>query len=125
MLPVGLELAVEVTRNAEASSSLLFGIGNGAGVIVLAIEDALRAGPNANPPLNMKKGLIFQGVLVLVITFLGFGIRGTQTRRAKDEAEAMESVDGTEEMSDVQAVRTLHQNQTESFGSPTAVDSKA
>jgi FLVCR family MFS transporter 7 len=88
MLPVGLELAVEVTRNAEASSATLFGLGNGTGVILLAIEDALRAGPTADPPRNMKTGLIFQGVLILVITLLGLGIRGTQMRRINDEAEA-------------------------------------
>jgi FLVCR family MFS transporter 7 len=103
MMPVGLELSVEVTRNAEAAGAVLFGLGNGMGVVLLAVEDALRAGPNAHPPLNMKRALIFQGVLALMITLLAFGIRGTQTRRVKDEAEAK---DGGEERVTAQVEKT-------------------
>jgi FLVCR family MFS transporter 7 len=88
LLPVGLELAVEVTRNADASSALLFFFANGLGVIFLAVEDALRAGLNATPPLNMKKALIFQGAVILGVCLTVFGIRGEQTRRKRDAAAA-------------------------------------
>jgi FLVCR family MFS transporter 7 len=85
LLPVGLELAVEVTRNADASSALLFFAGNAFGVISLAIEDALRLGEDASPPKSMKHALIFQGVVVLVACVVAFGIRGNQARRERDE----------------------------------------
>lgn len=88
LLPVGLELAVEVTRNAAASSAFLFFAGNGLGVVFLVIEDALRDGPDAKPPNSMKRAIIFQGVFVLAVCLTVVGIRGTQTRRVRDEAVA-------------------------------------
>jgi MFS transporter, FLVCR family, MFS-domain-containing protein 7 len=90
LLPVGLELAVEVTRNADASSALLFFGANALGAIFLGVENALREGPEASPPLNMKKALIFQGVIILTVCLSVFGLRGEQTRRKRDAA----AVDG-------------------------------
>ena len=49
-----------------------------------AVEGALRAGPDANPPLNMHRALVFQGALVCSAVVWVFGLRGTQTRRELD-----------------------------------------
>lgn len=48
--------------------------------------DALRDdGPKANPPQNMKKSLIFLGVIVMVLCFLPvFGLEAKQVRREAD-----------------------------------------
>jgi MFS transporter, FLVCR family, MFS-domain-containing protein 7 len=88
LLPISLELAVEVTRNADASSALLFFGSNVLNVVFLAIENALRAGPSASPPLNMKNALLFQGVIILVVCLTILAIRGEQTRRGRDVAMA-------------------------------------
>ncbi|KAF7321286.1 MFS general substrate transporter [Mycena kentingensis (nom. inval.)] len=84
MLPVGLELAVETTRNADGSSALLFFMCNALSVVFVLVEGALRAGPDANPPLNMRKALIFNGAVVLTVCSSIFFLRGEQTRKAID-----------------------------------------
>ncbi|KAL9711460.1 hypothetical protein Ac2012v2_004531 [Leucoagaricus gongylophorus] len=79
MLPVGLELACEVTRNADGSSAILWFTsvlcicffesflsvvhyrGNLFGVMFILVQGALRADENATPPLNMHRALIFNG----------------------------------------------------------------
>ena len=50
-----------------------------------AVEGALRAGPDADPPANMHRALIFQGALVCSAVVWVLGLRGTQTRRELDE----------------------------------------
>ncbi|EPQ57161.1 MFS general substrate transporter [Gloeophyllum trabeum ATCC 11539] len=85
MLPVALELGCELTRNADGSSALLWASGNMFSIIFILVEGALRAGPDANPPLNMRRALIFNaafvwGAVVFVVLF-----RGKQARRAMDE----------------------------------------
>jgi hypothetical protein len=106
LLPVSLELAIELTRNAEASSALLFfgcaalraplaaatdagRSGNGLGFIFVLVEDVLRAGANASPPLNMSKAIMFQAITVCAVCFSVLGIRGRQMRRQLDEARAL------------------------------------
>ncbi|KAL1938967.1 hypothetical protein VTO73DRAFT_11120 [Trametes versicolor] len=85
LLPAVLELAVELTRNADGSSAILWASTNLFGLIFVLSEDALRAGPSASPPLNMHHAVIFQAVLVsAVITFI-YLVEGKQTRRARDE----------------------------------------
>ncbi|PCH42994.1 MFS general substrate transporter [Wolfiporia cocos MD-104 SS10] len=88
MLPVALELAVELTRNADASSAVLWSASNLIGVILVLAQGALRDGPDANPPYNMKRALIFQGAFACATVALLFLVQGEQTRRALDEAEA-------------------------------------
>ena len=51
-------------------------------------ESALRAGPGANPPLNMRKALIFHATIISVVSLLVFALKGKQTRRERDEMEA-------------------------------------
>ncbi|EED83514.1 predicted protein, partial [Postia placenta Mad-698-R] len=91
MLPVVLELVVELTRNADASSAILWASSNLFGVIFVLAEGALRAGPDASPPNNMYRALIFQGVMVCAAIMFVFFLHGVQTRRALDERIAREA----------------------------------
>ncbi|KAJ7262229.1 major facilitator superfamily domain-containing protein [Mycena haematopus] len=91
MLPVGLELACEVTRNADGSSALLWFACNGFAIIFILVEGALRAGPDANPPLNMRRALIFNGTVVLVTCCSIFFIHGRQTRKQIDQEKRRQS----------------------------------
>ncbi|KAF9263409.1 MFS general substrate transporter [Marasmius fiardii PR-910] len=90
MLPVGLELACDVTQNAEASSSLMWFTANACTIIFVLVEDALRASPNATPPLNMRRALIFQATFVILAAVLTMCIRGKQKRKELDERKAQE-----------------------------------
>ena len=58
---------------------------------------ALRAGPNASPPLNMRRSLIFLGVVVLSLSSLIFFLRGEQRRKAMDEQKLKESIEADQE----------------------------
>lgn len=49
------------------------------------MEGALRAGPDADPPLNMHRGLIFQGTIVCCVVTSTVFLRGKQARRERDE----------------------------------------
>ncbi|OCH88926.1 MFS general substrate transporter [Obba rivulosa] len=85
LLPVAIELACELTRNAVVSSAILWCSTNVFGVMMVLAEGALRAGPDANPPFNMKRALIFQGCFVCVAAACTFLLQGKQTRRENDE----------------------------------------
>ncbi|KAH9856353.1 major facilitator superfamily domain-containing protein [Lenzites betulinus] len=85
LLPAVLELAVELTRNADGSSAILWASTNACGLIFVVVEGALRAGPDASPPLNMHQSAIFQASIVATVILLVFLIEGKQTRRAQDE----------------------------------------
>src|SRR5882762_1914812 len=89
VLPVGLELACEITRNSAGSSALLwfscvylnpstFQVltnfvercisGNLSGIIFVLVDGALRAPPTASPPLNMHQAMIFNGVFIVALS---------------------------------------------------------
>ncbi|KAG6831572.1 hypothetical protein H0H87_004791 [Tephrocybe sp. NHM501043] len=85
MLPVGLELGCELTRNANASSAVLWFAGNLSCVAFVLAEGALRAGPDGVPPLNMHRALIFNGVIILASAFTVFALHGRQVRKERDE----------------------------------------
>jgi len=84
MLPIGLELGCEVTRNSDGSSALLWFFGNLLGIIFVLVQGALRAPSTASPPLNMHKALIFNGAFIMASTSFVFFIRGRQARREMD-----------------------------------------
>jgi len=84
MLPIGLELGCELTRNSGGSSAILWFSGNLFGIIFVLVEGALRAPATASPPLNMHKALIFHGVFIVLSCISIFFIRGTQVRRQND-----------------------------------------
>ena len=55
------------------------------------VEGALRAGPEANPPYNMLRGLVFQVVLTVSSVAFVAALRGKQARREMDEQKLEES----------------------------------
>ncbi|KAH9993244.1 hypothetical protein BJV77DRAFT_999502 [Russula vinacea] len=71
LLPVAIELGVEMTRNPDGSSAVMQG--------------ALRASHEANPPQNMHRTIIFNGVWLSIVAVLVFFLQGKQTRRELDE----------------------------------------
>jgi len=85
MLPIGLELGCELTRNADGSSAVVWFLGNLLGVVFVLVEGALRGGQNASPPLNMHRALIFTGSWTMVAAGSVFFLKGAQKRRAIDE----------------------------------------
>jgi len=86
MLPIGLELGCELTRNADGSAAVLWCSGNLFGVVMILAEGALRAGADAALPHDMHKGIILQGALVVGFGVTVFGLRAKQARRQMDEA---------------------------------------
>ncbi|KDQ15326.1 hypothetical protein BOTBODRAFT_108891 [Botryobasidium botryosum FD-172 SS1] len=86
LLPVALELGCEVTRSAETSSAVLWFSANLFSFIFIIIGNALRAGPDASPPLNMHRTLIFIGSVVAVAAVSVFWVNGKQVRREQDAA---------------------------------------
>jgi len=95
LLPVSLELAAELTRAPDASSAFLWASCSIFQIIMTLSESALRAGPNAKPPLNMRNALIFNGTFVCVVSALVIGLKGKQTRRERDEIESRRAGDTT------------------------------
>ncbi|KIK67132.1 hypothetical protein GYMLUDRAFT_217102 [Collybiopsis luxurians FD-317 M1] len=91
MLPVALELASDLTRNAEGSSAILWFMGNLLSIVFVLVYDALRASPDASPPLNMRRGLIFNGVFVMTSVLSVWLIKGEQVRKKIDEEKAVEA----------------------------------
>jgi MFS transporter, FLVCR family, MFS-domain-containing protein 7 len=113
MLPVGLELGCELTRNADGSASILWFMVNLVGFVfalgssplpmssafypscllpLFTVEASLRAGPDANPPLNMKRALIFNGAFVMSVGASIFLLQGKQKRKEVDEQKLEESI---------------------------------
>ncbi|KAJ8587443.1 MFS general substrate transporter, partial [Rhizopogon salebrosus TDB-379] len=88
MLPVGLELGVELTRNADGSSAIMWCAGNAFGIVFILAEDALRASATASPPYNMRSALVLHGVFVAVFSVLILFVRAKQARREMDERMA-------------------------------------
>jgi MFS family permease len=91
MLPVALELGCELTRNADGSSALIWFGGNVFAIAFVLGAGALRAGPDAHPPLNMVKALIFMGVFAMATCSLIFLLRGELKRKMMDEEKLRES----------------------------------
>ncbi|KAI9569600.1 MFS general substrate transporter [Boletus coccyginus] len=91
MLPIALELGVELTRNADASAALLWCSGNLFAIILILGEGALRASSTANPPYNMNNALILHGTIVMVFAVLVFFLRARQARRELDESMTAEN----------------------------------
>ncbi|KAJ7183203.1 major facilitator superfamily domain-containing protein, partial [Mycena filopes] len=87
MLPVGLELASDLSRNPEGSAALMWFSSSLFSVVFIAVTNALRAGPEASPPLNMRRGLIFTGVTAMCAGALSLLIKGRQVRKELDEQE--------------------------------------
>ena len=93
LVPVVLEFLVEIhyPLGPELGSSLCWCGGQLLGGLFIVIMDALKDGEGAHPPRNMKRALIFQAVLGLVVLpiplCLGFFGRKGQVRRKRLEAD--------------------------------------
>ncbi|ETS74308.1 hypothetical protein PFICI_14174 [Pestalotiopsis fici W106-1] len=70
LVPVALEFLIELSHpcSPEVTSTLGWATGQLFGAIFILISNALKAGPDANPPYNMDRALIFQGVVALAVT---------------------------------------------------------
>jgi len=97
VLPITLEMGVELTRNAHTSSSMLWAMSSLLAVVFIYIAIPLQAGPNANPPKNMRPLLIFYGALALTTsTSMLLFLRGKQARKEADE----KALKGAKEVTD-------------------------
>jgi len=85
LLPVAVELGVELTRNSDGSSAVLWFFANLFCVVFVLVQGALRASPEADPPQNMHRTVIFNGVWVSIVAAFVFFLRGKQVRRELDE----------------------------------------
>lgn len=114
LVPIALEFLVEVTWPAspEASSTICWASGQLLGAIFILIMNALKDGRDtgegtddgtANPPGNLKRGLIFEAVVALAMVPLpmligvrrfGFGVEGG--RLAADRRATEGGVEGGE-----------------------------
>jgi FLVCR family MFS transporter 7 len=98
LVPVVLEFLVEIHHplGPEVASVACWSGGQLLGGIFIIIQNALKAGPKDTPPLNMKKALIFQAVVALVVMplplVLGLGGRGGYVRRRRWEADTRRGV---------------------------------
>ncbi|KAH9985811.1 MFS general substrate transporter [Russula compacta] len=85
LLPVGIELGVELTRNPDGSSAVLWFFGNLLSIVFILGQGALRDSPAAIPPQNMHRAIIFNGVWTFAVTLSVFFLQGNQARRELDE----------------------------------------
>ncbi|KAF7558543.1 hypothetical protein G7046_g5607 [Stylonectria norvegica] len=69
LVPVALEYLIELSHplSPEVTSTIAWAGGQLFGAIFTIICDALAAGPDASPPKNMKKALIFQAIVALAV----------------------------------------------------------
>ncbi|KAI9700064.1 MAG: hypothetical protein M1836_002598 [Candelina mexicana] len=91
LVPIALEWLVEVTYpvSPEMGSTVCWTGGQLVGAVVILVMDALKASTDAVPPLNMKKALVFQAVLALVVVPLPLclGLFGRDARNRRLEAD--------------------------------------
>ncbi|EXJ54269.1 hypothetical protein A1O7_09607 [Cladophialophora yegresii CBS 114405] len=93
LVPVVLEFMVEIHHplGPELGSSLCWCGGQLLGGVFIVIMDALKAGAGADPPTNMKRALIFQAALAMLVMplplCLGLFGRKAHVRRKRWEAD--------------------------------------
>ncbi|KAI0169042.1 MFS general substrate transporter [Hypoxylon sp. FL1284] len=101
LVPVALEFLCELAHpvSPELTSTLAWAGGQLLGGIFIVIADALRAGPEADPPGNMDNTLVFTAVIALVavplplsLGLFGRGHRLVLKRVRSDEANSAASV---------------------------------
>ncbi|UNI18277.1 hypothetical protein JDV02_004554 [Purpureocillium takamizusanense] len=69
LVPVALEFLIELSHplSPEVTSTTAWAGGQLFGAIFVIVSDALTDGDDAHPPRNMKRALIFQAVIALVV----------------------------------------------------------
>ncbi|KAI0377020.1 MFS general substrate transporter [Hypomontagnella monticulosa] len=84
LVPVALEFLCELSHpiSPEVTSTVAWAGGQVLGGIFIVISDALKAGPDADPPFHMTNALIFTAVIALVTVPLplALGLFGRQDR---------------------------------------------
>ncbi|KAL5362460.1 major facilitator superfamily domain-containing protein [Aspergillus floccosus] len=87
LLPVVLEFLVEITYpfSPEIGSTICWTAGQLLGAVFILIQDALKAGPHANPPEHMRNALIFSAVIAVVAAPfpICIGLFGREVRRRR------------------------------------------
>ena len=103
-MPVALEFLVEISYplGPEVGSTVCWTGGQFFGGLFVIIENALKAGGDAEPPLNMRRALIFQAVVALVVVPLPLwlGLKGAGVVRKRldiDRGTTAGNYGGTEE----------------------------
>ncbi|OTA92849.1 hypothetical protein M434DRAFT_396117 [Hypoxylon sp. CO27-5] len=105
LVPVALEFLCELSypMSPEVTSTIAWAGGQLLGGLFIVISDALKAGPDADPPENMNNALIFTAVLALVAVplplMLGlFGRRDKLVMRRvrSDERDGRAGSDGND-----------------------------
>ncbi|KAF4595823.1 Major Facilitator Superfamily protein [Ophiocordyceps camponoti-floridani] len=85
-LPVALEFLAEVSHplSPEVTSTVAWAAGQLLGAVFIIISGALAGGPDADPPHNLKRALIFQGVVAATVCPLPLllGLFGRQDKVA-------------------------------------------
>ncbi|KAI1106599.1 MFS general substrate transporter [Jackrogersella minutella] len=103
LVPVALEFLCELSypMSPEVTSTIAWGGGQLLGGVFIVASDALKAGPDADPPNNMTNALIFTAVLALAtvplplaLGLFGRGDRLVMRRVRSDERDAGVSTDG-------------------------------
>jgi hypothetical protein len=91
LLPLVLEYLVEITYPIppEISSAVLWTAGMLLGAILIIIQDSLEADSSASPPYNMRKALIFSGVVSVFAALppLSLGLFGRTVKRRRLEVD--------------------------------------
>lgn len=91
LVPVALEFLVEIHHplGPEVSSTLCWSGGQLLGGIFIIIQNALKADKDAKPAYNMRKALIFQAVVAMVIMPLPLCLNmfGREVRRRRLELD--------------------------------------
>ncbi|KAE8355832.1 major facilitator superfamily domain-containing protein [Aspergillus coremiiformis] len=87
LLPVVLEYLVEITYpfSPEIGSTICWTGGQFLGAVFVLVQDALKAGRDANPPENMRNALIFSAVVAVVAAPfpISIGLFGRDVRRRR------------------------------------------
>ncbi|KAL4945367.1 hypothetical protein BDV06DRAFT_209478 [Aspergillus oleicola] len=87
LLPVVLEYLVEITYpfSPEIGSTICWTAGQLLGAVFILIQDAVKAGRDADPPLNMRNALIFSAVVACGAAPLPLciGLFGRDVRRRR------------------------------------------
>lgn len=101
LLPVVLEYLVEITYpfSPEIGSTICWTGGQLLGAVFILVQDALKAGHRASPPLNMQRALIFSAVIAVVAAPfpICIGLFGRDVRRRRLDIDRGVDLDASEE----------------------------
>lgn len=100
IIPVSLELAAECTFpvSESVSASVLWLVSQVTSFCTTLIMDALREGPDASPPYNMKHALIYAIVLAVVGAVPALFLKSNLKRIDKDRQDPTDEVEGIQEI---------------------------